>query len=67
MCLLAQNMEPNIFSNGGEIISNYIMCGCVSSPMSITKYVYPCWIYGLVAYALKKTMSHGMGEAQFGT
>jgi hypothetical protein len=23
-----------------------------------------CWIYGLVAYASRKTMSHGMGKAQ---
>jgi len=28
--------------------------------------VYPCQIYGLATYALKNTMSCGMGEAQFG-
>ncbi len=28
MCLLMQNMELNILSNGGERISKCIMCGC---------------------------------------
>jgi hypothetical protein len=28
--------------------------------------MYPCQIYGLATYALKTTMSYGMGEAQFG-
>jgi hypothetical protein len=37
MCLLVQNMEPNIPNNGSEKISNYIMCGYVSSPMNTTK------------------------------
>ncbi len=32
MCLLAQNIELNIPSNGGEKLSNYIMCGYVLSP-----------------------------------
>jgi hypothetical protein len=42
---------------------NYIMCGGVFSPISTTKYVYPCWIYDLATYALRKTISYGMGEA----
>jgi len=36
MSLLTQNMEPNIPNNGSERILNYIMCGNVLSPMSIT-------------------------------
>jgi len=31
MCLLMQNMEPDVLNNGCEKISNYIMCGRVFS------------------------------------
>jgi len=37
MRLLVQNMEPNIFNNGGERILNCIMCGHALSPMNIMK------------------------------
>jgi hypothetical protein len=66
MNLLVQNMEFDILSNGIKKILNCIMCDGVLSPMNTTKYVYPFQIYGLVAYALRKTMSHRIGEAQFG-
>jgi hypothetical protein len=64
MCLLVQNMEPDIPNNEGERISNYIMWGYALSPMNTTKYVYPYRVHGFAAYALKKTMNHGMEEAQ---
>jgi hypothetical protein len=32
MSLFTQNMELDIPSNGGKIISNYIMCSSVLSP-----------------------------------
>jgi hypothetical protein len=40
MSLLAQNMEPNIPSNGGKRISNYIMFDNAFFFMSTTKKVY---------------------------
>jgi len=54
----------NIPSNGGEKILNCIMFGYVFSPMN-TNEAYPCQIYGLIAFALKKLLNCGMGEAQF--
>lgn len=62
MCLLTQNMESNIPMNGTEKILNYITCGRALSPMST---MYPYQIYGLITYALRKTTSYEMGEAQF--
>jgi hypothetical protein len=32
-----QNTEPDILSNGGEGISNYIMCANAISPMNTMK------------------------------
>ncbi len=66
MYLPVQNMEPDIISNGSKKISKYIMCDHVFSLMSIKKQVYSYRIYGLAAYASRKTMSCRMGEAQFG-
>jgi hypothetical protein len=60
-------MELDISNNENEIFLNCIMCGHALSLMSTTKYVYPCGIYGLVAYAMRKTTSCGMGEAQSGS
>jgi hypothetical protein len=37
MCLFVQNMEPNVLNNGGEKISNYIMCGYALSPLNTMK------------------------------
>jgi hypothetical protein len=40
MCLVAQNMEFDIPSNGSEKISNCIMCSLVFLPKSIMKKMY---------------------------
>jgi len=64
MCLLTQNMKLDVLNNGGERISNCIMCGYAFSTMCIMKQMYPCQIYGLATYASRKATSHGMGEAQ---
>jgi hypothetical protein len=37
MCLLVQNMEPNIHNNGGELFLSCIMFGCVFSHMNISE------------------------------
>ncbi len=34
---VTQDMEPDIFNNGGEIVPNSIICGIVFSPMNIMK------------------------------
>lgn len=57
-----QNTKPNIMSNGGKDILNYIMCVSAFSPMSTMKQVYPCQMYGLASYALEKNTSYKMGE-----
>jgi hypothetical protein len=36
MSFLTQNMEPNIHNNVSERILNYVICGNMFSPMSIT-------------------------------
>jgi len=59
-------MEFDILSNGSKKILNCILCDGVLSLMNTMKYMYPFQIYGLVAYALKKTINHRIGEAQFG-
>ncbi len=57
MTLFAQNMEPNIPSNGSK---KPWTASCVG--MCTMKYVYPCWIYGLAAYASRKNMNYRMGR-----
>jgi len=58
MSLFMQNMKLGIPNNGGKRIMNCIMCGNAFSLMSTKKNMYPYQIYGLVAYASRKTTSH---------
>jgi hypothetical protein len=60
MCLLMQNMKSDIPSNGGERISDCIMCsppGAQRNRCILVKFMV------LVAYASRKTTSRGMGRS----
>ncbi len=53
--MFMQNMELDIPNNGSQRIPNYIMNGNVFSPNKIN---VTFQIYGLAAYASRKTTSH---------
>ncbi len=62
--VFAQDMEPNIPSNGGEsIFELHHVWQCIILHEHNEKCVSDYWIYGLATHALINTTSHKMGEA----
>jgi len=61
MCLFVHNVQPNIPSNGGEKISNYIMCGRVFSSMNTTNMCIPIKFMAWLHMHWKRSQVVGWG------